>query len=408
MSRTCTKGAFGLTPEEAPRSLGRTRVIRYPAPPPIMENTAAVPLGSTRDASVERRHVRAVWALRIAAAWLLTGALFKLFGGNPNLIPPLVRTMTPFSLVLTYHIAIAVELVLVVLALLRPRIGWASIAALFVFFIVLLVDLQMKGAASCGCFGEAIDTPPLLIMAVDATALVGVLATRPWSSLRGTGAPWGITGAAIALAIVLPWLVIRDHSAAVAPAGNASGAQTTSIPGNSGSSSSPVNPSTTGGQGNGSQNPPTAPHAPGTSGTPTTKVPAPPVDPSQQIWVELHPEKWTGKSIYDVAEFTKYVSTDVIPSDGRIVLWRQGCTHCAAHLREMANETIDEPILLVQVPDDLKDSRAVDAMPSGPNVTQIALPSGTVGLFETPFEVRVEGGVVKQVLFKDDFEKSPK
>jgi hypothetical protein len=124
--------------------------------------------------------------------------------------------------------------------------------------------------------------------------------------------------------------------------------------------------------------------------------------------VELHPEKWTGKSIYDVAELTKYISTDVIPSEGRIVVWRQGCTHCAAHLREMANETISEPLLLVQVPDDLKDSRAVDAMPSGANVTTVSFPSGTVGLFETPFEVRIEAGVVKRVLFESDFEKSPK
>jgi hypothetical protein len=369
-----------------------------------METTTAVPLESTRDASVERRHVRAVWALRIAAAWLLTGALFKLFGGNPNLIPPLVRTMTPFSLVLTYHIAIAVELVLVVLALLQPRIGWAPITALFVFFLVLLADLQLKGAASCGCFGEAIDTPPLLIMAIDATALACVLITRPWSSLRGRGASWPVTGAAIALAIVLPWLCIRDHSAAIVPAGS-----NPSTSANAGAASDPH------GHGNGSAGTSTStskpnsssgdPTHPPTAGTTPTK---PATDQAGQVWIELHPEKWAGKTIYDVSELTKYVATDAIPSDGRIVFWRQGCTHCAAHLRDMANETINEPILLVQVPDDLKDSRAVDAMPSGPNVTQIALPAGTVGLFETPFEVRVEGGVVKQVLFKDDFEKSPK
>jgi hypothetical protein len=50
----------------------------------------------------------------------------------------------------------------------------------------------------------------------------------------------------------------------------------------------------------------------------------------------------------------------------------------------------------------------VQAVPAGPNVTQFMLPEGAVGMFETPVEIRVEGGVVKKVLHKDDFEAAPK
>lgn len=370
-----------------------------------METTAALPLGASTDVDAGRRHLRAIWALRIAAAWLSAGALFKLFGGNPNLIPPLVRTMTPLSLVLTYHVAIAIELVIVVLALLKPRLGWAPIAALFVFFLVLLVDMLAKGQASCGCFGESFEMPPAVMLAIDGIVLAGVVLTRPWSSLKWDGAPWSLVGPAIAVALALPWIVIRDHSAAVTPVG--AGAQTTSTPGSGDPSAAQPGASQPGaGTPNHGANGKPATGSGTTTPSPTSTKPIPqPSDSSQQIWVEMSPEKWVGKSIYDVTEFTKFISTDVIPSDGRIVLWRQGCTHCAAHLRDMANETITEPLLLVQVPDDLKDSRAVDAMPSGANVTQISFPPGTVGLFETPVEIRVEGGVVKSVLHKDDFEK---
>jgi hypothetical protein len=145
---------------------------------------------------------------------------------------------------------------------------------------------------------------------------------------------------------------------------------------------------------------------PGTNGSTAVVDPKNPATPAKNVQIDLRPDKWTGKSIYDVEEFTRVVPIDKIPSDGRIVLWRQGCTHCAKHLREMANEkNVTSPILLVQVMDDLKDGRAVDAMPVGDHVTSVQLPPGD-GMFTTPVEIRVEGGVVKAVLYEDDFEKA--
>jgi hypothetical protein len=306
-------------------------------------------------------------AVRVAALWLFAGAFFKLFFGNPNLIPPLVKEHTPFGLILTYELAISIELAIVALAMLKPRVGWIAITPLFAFFMVLLGDMVLKGETNCGCFGKAFELHPLVMMSIDALCLGFVLVTRPWSASFGRGAPWGAVAAAMAAGIALPWILIGDKSGA-------------------GTGPSPV-PSV----GNG---------APGTNGGATT-TPA----KSGDVWMEWRLESWIGKSIYDVAEFTKFVPVESIPSEGRIVLWRQSCTHCAKHLREMAGQPdTTTPILLVQVMDDLKSDPAVDAKPGGPNVTEVKLPMGAVGLFETPAEIRLEGGNVTAVLHEKDFE----
>jgi hypothetical protein len=92
---------------------------------------------------------------------------------------------------------------------------------------------------------------------------------------------------------------------------------------------------------------------------------------------------------------TQWVAAEKLPTDGVIVLWRQGCTHCAQHLREMANgDKGDHPIVLLQIQDDEKDSRAVDALPSGAHVTMAEFPKGLQFVLETPWEITVAGGNV--------------
>jgi hypothetical protein len=60
------------------------------------------------------------------------------------------------------------------------------------------------------------------------------------------------------------------------------------------------------------------------------------------------------------------------------------------------------------VRDDLKSSRAVEAMPNGPNVTQVELPENQEFSVTTPIEIVVEGGVVKRVLDEKAFEEARK
>jgi hypothetical protein len=295
-------------------------------------------------------------AVRLAATWLLIGALFKLFAGTPALLPPLVREMSPFGLDLTFHLAIAIELAVVCVALLKPRWGWPLIAATFTLFLVVLGDQQARGAASCGCLGSAVKMPPLVMMAIDGGLLAFLLATQPWRRLKSAGAPIVAVALAVVVSFAAPWLVIKSSSGdnVVTPA----------------------------------------------NGDPKTP-------PANVRYVVLYPERWVGKSIYDIGDFAPYVGADKLPTDGRIVLWRQSCDHCAKHLRDMANEKDESQlILLVQVADDLDKGRAVDAMPSGANVTQVVLPETPSFTVETPVEIRVAGGVVTAALYEKDFEKS--
>lgn len=293
----------------------------------------------------------AALAVRLAALWLLTGALFKLFAGSPKMIPELVLSSSPFSWTLTYQIAIAIELSIVCVAVLKPHRGWIPITAIFGVFMALLIVMTLEGKASCGCMGDTIKIHPAIMLAIDGALLIFVLATKPWQHLAPPGLSTLLVIVGVFASIALPWIVVRPEQGALTP-GN-----------------------------------PTA--APG------------------RVYISMEPEKWSGQSIYDIEEFTRVVPLDKIPSDGRIVLWRQHCDVCAKHLREMASETVTTPILLVQVMDDLSSSRAVDLMPTGGHVTEVQLPPGE-GLFTTPIEIRVEGGLVKAVLDAEHFEKPPK
>jgi len=68
----------------------------------------------------------------------------------------------------------------------------------------------------------------------------------------------------------------------------------------------------------------------------------------------------------------------------------------AGLLSDDKDETV--PILLVQIRDDMNVGRAVDLMPNGPNVTHAELPENQEVVLQTPWELRVEGGVITAAL----------
>ncbi|MBK7641469.1 MAG: hypothetical protein IPJ19_00220 [Planctomycetes bacterium] len=298
------------------------------------------------------------WALRLCAVWLAAGAVAKLFYGTPALLPQIIRDSTPLSLELTYTLVIGIEFALVALAFLRPRQAWPLFVALFLFFDFVLTTQMRAGAESCGCFGGGLKVSPALMMGVDSALLLFLLVTKPWVSVRRRGAGIGLVLVTLLLAFALPavWIQVRQSE----------GPAVVDVPGGTG------------------------------------QTPAPPKAPD---WIELHPEKWVGKSVYDIAELTKWVPEEKLPTDGQIVIWRQGCTHCADHLRELANgDKGEHPILLVQIRDDERDSRAVDAMPTGAHVTLAELPAGMQVVLETPWEITVEGGNVTAALDREHLE----
>ena len=292
--------------------------------------------------SQDQRGKFAAIVVRLAGLWILAGAVAKLFLGTPKDLPELVRNLSPFGLDLTFHLVIGVELAIVCLAWLKPRLAWPVVLALFAFFDFILVSQLMAGAESCGCFGATIKVSPWVMLGVDSVLLISLLASRPWSSIRGPGLPVAALAAGAAVSFVLPWVIIRS------PAASAPGAQ--------------------------------------------GQVQA----PRYVIW---EPEKWVNRSIYEVEDLTRWVKPEAFPTDGRVVLWRQGCQHCAANLRVMAEKDDQtQPILLVQIRDDMKDGRAVDLMPQGAHVTTAELPENQEVVLQTPWELRIEGGMVTAAL----------
>jgi hypothetical protein len=281
---------------------------------------------------------RLAWiVVRLAGAWILAGAVAKLFLGTPKDLPEVVRKMSPFGLDLTFHLVIGVELAMVCLAWIRPRFAWPLVLALFAFFDFVLVKQLAAGASSCGCFGASIKVSPWLMLSVDSALVLALLASRPWSTVRRPGGSLVALAAGVAVSFALPWLLIRPPP--TAPGGQASG------------------------------------------------------------YITLEPEKWVNQSIFDIQDLTRWVPADKLPTDGKVVLWRQGCEHCAAHLRLMASHddpTI--PILLVQIRDDLKDGRAVDLMPEGAHVARAEFPENQQVVLQTPWELHVAGGIVTEAL----------
>lgn len=294
-------------------------------------------------------------AVYLAAAWLVTWAGMKLFVGSPQSLPAFVRDTSPFDAELTFRLAIAIELSVFCLALLKPHIGWLPLAGLYAFFVALLVPMVAAGAETCGCGGGAVKMKPALMIAVDGALLAAVLATRPWKRLAGPGLSTILLAFGVAASFAAPWIVIR--SAAVGQGDIVVDAGTGKV--------------TSGG--------------------------------TEVRYVNLEPSRWKGQVIHEVADLAPWIPAELLPIEGSIVFWRQGCDVCAAHLRKLAAENDgSRQFLLVQVRDDLKASRAVDAMPEGSNVTSHALPEGLEFAFTTPCEVVVTGGTVTNVLTGDE------
>lgn len=293
-------------------------------------------------------------ALLLACAWLAAGALFKLFAGSPQDLPPVVRDLF-LGQDLTFRLAIAVELAVVFAAVLRPRWGWLPLALTFVLFDVVLAQLAASGATSCGCFGSKVKIPPAVMMGIDTTLLVLILATRPWSARLAPLGPRWLLPALVAVGAAFPFVQVRSTDiddvdwAAVESGSNA-----------------------------------------GDGGSAVPEV----------RWIDLHPEEWIGKTLFDtkLPEALGW-SEEEVPLEGLLVFYRWTCEHCAAHLMEVARTELGQrPVVLIRVPEewDTPDNGVIQVWPEGPHVRRAELPGGgrIIWNVDTPADVELEGGVV--------------
>ena len=304
----------------------------YRPPPPRPTPT---PIAVTTDASAapSDREVRplANVAVLLAAAWIATGALYKWLAGSPNDLPPVLHG-TPIGIGLLFQLVIAIELFVVVSALLLPRLGWVLVALQYVAFLVVLVTLIASGAESCGCLGSKVTMPPQVMLAIDAALLALLIASRPWRA-RLWSTPLLAVAAAAALALGAPWLHDRSQP--------------------------------TGGSGEG---------------------------PGRPAFHVLEVENWEGTNALetDLASFLPDGGTTLMP--GTWVVYRDSCPHCAEHLRLMkGNDPMSETITLIKIPEGLApEAVVVDIKPEGAHVTEVTLTEGIDYVLEAPVDMRVE------------------
>ena len=287
--------------------------------------------------------------VRLAALWVLTGATFKLFLGSPNDLPPVVRDFV-LGPELTFKLAIAIELSFALTALLRPRLGFVPLAMLFMVFLGILVQLVASGASSCGCLGSRVTMPPAVMMGIDATCLVAMLAARPWSAIPARRAPFALLAAVWIASWAAPWVVISTPAPTEAARDASSG-----------------------------------------EWRPPEKLPR---------FAQLRPLEWVGKPI-DETELAVWMDVGAYPQDATWVLYSATCEHCAAHLRQLANDFASDPRLyvLIRIDDETDESQfQVDMKPPG---EEAQLVTGVPYVITPPWDLTLEDGVVTDAVHPD-------
>ena len=287
-------------------------------------------------------------AVRLAVLWLVAGSLFKLFAGTPADLPPVLLDALPkaqWGLLL--KVAIAAELSITCAALLRPRLAWPAVLAIYAVFEAVLVFGLLAGDESCGCFGARIIIPPAVMMGIDGFFLLGILLSRPWRSRAEPIGPFLLIPIAAVACTVLPFWYIGEQG--------------------------------------GVKPPPTGPDG---AGAPSE---------TDIRWVVLDILKWTDQFIYDTELAGVMPDLETMPIDGLYVFYRPDCEHCAQHLQELAMmDDGSQPIVLMRIEEKNQGDPQALTLPIGGHVIETTLVKGPQYLLETPAEFYLEGGLVKK------------
>lgn len=362
--RPATKGQAAARPAAEPtdRAAGR-------APTPAAAQSAPVR--------------KAAWIVRGAALWLLVGALAKAFTGTPSELPaPILNAdLDPFVVI---PAAVVIETFVAILALVLPRVGWLPLAAALALFSAILVAHMLSGAEHCGCFGGAFPVPAWLMLGVDASLAVVVVAAGIVSRgataamLRSRGMLQTALGAGL-VGLGLGWYAdVRLR---------------------------PLRPVET----------PAAMPSPSLGAAPTEGAARPPLTvpilptPQPKAWslpaqfpgeVILRPITWLNKPLAQT-ELGRWTDTSLFPPDAQLILYYESCNHCADHLRALAAKQEADPsaapnYVLVQLPTPVAPGvrTYVDVVPKG---LHVHLPKEiTRWVITPPWDVWTEGGVVKR------------
>jgi len=298
-----------------------------------------------------RRFSAARLFIVLGALWLAVGAFYKLFAGNPGDLPKPFFAWFDWmgSKDMLFIMAIATELVVIVLALFRPKLGWIALLGVYLMFEAILAPLIASGAESCGCMGGTITIKPIVMASIDAVIIIGLIASRPWKAAgMQPVAPTAIVGLLAVAAIVAPVLKFKDVGK-----------------------------------------------------VPTQEERDAAAERGEEVaapkFVTLTPPEWIGQSVYD-SPLAAVLGEEIfnLPGEGTWVFWRWTCDHCADHLAELAAAPAIEEIILIRVKEktDNDENVAVTVLPQGAHVYHAELSDQTEWVLSTPADMKLKGDII--------------
>jgi hypothetical protein len=305
--------------------------------------------------------IGAILVRLVVPAWIIFGAMQKVLGGSPKLLPRSVLDgggilgFKDFHLLLAFIVCI--EFFFVGIMLFVPKLARvAAVMMLGVFLVVLCVEMFGYGNyESCGCFGEK-SLSPIIMFVIDFALLIGIFACKPRTSKChmniGKRAP-----VAAAIFILLAWVFTFSSIMYAKEKGNSDNTD------------------------------PTLPTLP-------------------TSWYPQNIADWVGKSVDDLELFGWVKEWPIDIHDGKqyFIFYSLTCDHCEALLWEYF-EFPTTPTTLVAIPlstEGFDYESAFENPCSDCNKTELRI--GTDWIIGTPLVVATENGIVKCAVENEEYE----
>lgn len=311
-----------------------------------------------------------VLARLVAPAWVLTGATFKMLEGTPKNLPPKTILATAGKLDLDLYVVLAaiigIEFLAAAIMLLVPRV--ARTVAMFmmsVFCLVIIGEMVQGNVTSCGCLG-AVTMPPWLMLAIDGSILLGLMAFDPSPIYPAVTRRWPM-----AAAVVLG-------------AAGAAFAYKEVVPTDQGGDPVVVNPPAS----NGVPTPP-----PGNSERPNP-------DPRivRSFWLASNLDKWVGKRWQELElfQYMKKWPQDMDTGVRYVVFYSRTCDHCQEMFyNDLTDPALGSMVTAIEIPADPDLLTSPDAWPMPETECELlALPLNCEWIITAPMTIAFEDGVV--------------
>jgi len=313
----------------------------------------------------------------IVPAWLLTGAIFKLYFRDPQSLPESIWSLAHemnVDLDVLLRSIVGIEFIVAGVMFFSARLARPVAIALTSLFCLILLNEMRIGAASCGCLGKVV-MPPEIMLLIDLPMLIGVLAlsTRRKPSPAEPDAKWRV---------LKPWTAVLAVLWLAASVGTVFGVPNKEI-------APPPTPPAPPVVNDGGDDKQTVPDPVADGCLPQLKTP-----PS---YIVLEPEEWVGKrwAELEIAHYVTKHPKDICTGRRYVVLYSPSCDHCYDMLYVHFADPLPAPTTVIAIPEykDRWETSGVYPMPCE-ECERSDLQFGCNYMVTPPVIVALEDGVV--------------